>query len=105
MRCKGLFGPADLVSVPYGVYGGPLGEGPEVVRELVERAVELGREEGAGRVELRCVEDPQVQGLAPSALYATFVRELPPDVPEIMRRMPKRARAPRSRRRSRSTAS
>jgi FemAB-related protein (PEP-CTERM system-associated) len=93
MRCQGLFSAPDLVSMPYGVYGGPLGDAPGTVKELVDQAIELGREEGAGRVELRCVEDPGVDGLAPSSLYATFVRELPPDVPEVMRRMPKRARA------------
>jgi len=93
MRCSGLFSAPDFVSVPYGVYGGPLGDGPDVVRELVASAIELGRKEGAGRVELRCVEDPGVEGLAPSELYATFVRELPADVPEVMKRMPKRARA------------
>jgi FemAB-related protein (PEP-CTERM system-associated) len=93
MRCAGLLSAPDLVSVPYGVYGGPLGDSPKTVRELVAGAVELGEREGAGRVELRCVEDPGVDGLAPSALYATFVRDLPPDVPEVMRRMPKRARA------------
>ena len=93
MRCAGLFSAPDLVSVPYGVYGGPIGDEPAIVRELVDGAVDLGRKEGAGRVELRCVEDPGVDGLAPSALYATFVRDLPPDVPEVMRRMPKRARA------------
>ncbi len=73
MRCAGLFSAPDLVSVPYGVYGGPLGDSPETVGELVAGAVELGKREGAGRVELRCVEDPGVDGLAPSALYATFV--------------------------------
>jgi FemAB-related protein (PEP-CTERM system-associated) len=93
MRCAGLLSAPDLVSVPYGVYGGPIGDDPAVVRELVGSAVELGRREGAGRVELRCVEDPCVEGLAPSALYATFVRELPIEVPEVMKRMPKRARA------------
>jgi FemAB-related protein (PEP-CTERM system-associated) len=97
MRCSSLlprpFAAAHLVSVPYGVYGGPLGDSPEVARALVAAAVELGHRERAGRVELRCVEDPGVQGLVPSALYATFVRDLPADVALVMKRMPKRARA------------
>ncbi len=97
MRCArppflSLRGP-DLVSVPYGVYGGPIGESPEVSRALVAAAIELGRSERAGRVELRCVEDPGVEGLTPSALYATFVRVLPADQAEVMKHMPKRARA------------
>jgi FemAB-related protein (PEP-CTERM system-associated) len=94
MRCAGLpFSRPDLVSVPYGVYGGPIGDSGDVVRELVAAAVETGRRERAGRVELRCVSDPGVADLAPSALYATFVRDLPADVALVMKRMPKRARA------------
>lgn len=94
MRCAGLpFRPPDLVSVPYGVYGGPIADSPDVARTLVAAAVESGRKERAGRVELRCVEDPGIPELAPSGLYATFVRDLPADVALVMKRMPKRARA------------
>jgi len=92
-RCRKLAGGADLVSVPYGVYGGPIGESAEVGHALVAEAVALGRREGVGRVELRCVEDPGVPELAPSDLYATFVRDLPAKRDEVMTRMPKRARA------------
>jgi len=94
MRCAGLpFSAPDLVSVPYGVYGGPIGDAPDVARALVGAALDLGRSEQAGRVELRCVEDPGVVGLEPSALYATFVRDLPAGAALVMKRMPKRARA------------
>jgi FemAB-related protein (PEP-CTERM system-associated) len=91
--CRKLLGGADLVSVPYGVYGGPLGETPEIERALIAQAVALGRREKVGRVELRCVQDPGVGDLTPSPLYATFVRDLPGTVEEVMTRMPKRARA------------
>lgn len=92
-RCRKLLGGADLVSVPYGVYGGPLGETPEIERALIARAVALGEREKVGRVELRCVRDPGVPDLAVSPLYATFVRDLPDTVEAVMTRMPKRARA------------
>jgi FemAB-related protein (PEP-CTERM system-associated) len=95
--CRTPLGAKHLISVPYGVYGGPLGETHDVERALVEAAVALAREERAGRLELRCMEDPGFQGpgldLVPSDLYATFVRELPGSVDDVMTHMPKRARA------------
>lgn len=94
MRCAGPpFSRPDLVSVPYGVYGGPLAGDVAAARALVGAAIELGRRGRAGRVELRCVEDPLVEGLAASSLYATFVRDLPAEVALVMKHMPKRARA------------
>jgi len=92
-RCRKFPSGADLVSVPYGVYGGPIGESSDVERALVAEAVALGRLEKVGRVELRCVEDPGVPALVASELYATFVRDLPATQEEVMTRMPKRARA------------
>jgi FemAB-related protein (PEP-CTERM system-associated) len=92
MRCeRPLFG-LHLVSTPYAVYGGPLGENREVELALSARACELARELGAGRLELRCAEELGLE-LEPSALYATFVNELPARKEEVMARMPKRARA------------
>jgi FemAB-related protein (PEP-CTERM system-associated) len=95
--CRTPLGAKHLISVPYGVYGGPIGETHEVERALVEAAISLAREERAGRLELRCFEDPGFDGagpaLVPSDLYATFVRDLPPAVDDVMTHMPKRARA------------
>jgi len=94
MRCGGPpFASPDLVSVPYGVYGGPIADSPEVGRALAAAAADLGQQERAGRVELRCVEDPGAEGFVGSDLYATFVKELPADVALVRRHMPKRARA------------
>lgn len=92
-RCRKLPSGADLVSVPYGVYGGPIGESSGIERALIAEAVALGVRERVGRVELRCVLDPGVPELVPSELYATFVRDLPGSKDEVMTRMPKRARA------------
>ena len=92
MLCRGPLGRGHLVSVPYGVYGGPVAADDAVRRALVDAARELGHRERVGRVELRCREDHALD-LVPSDLYATFVQELPRDPAEVMKRMPKRARA------------
>jgi hypothetical protein len=92
MRCKGLLGGASLISVPYAVYGGPLGTDREIEHALVDSAAAQARSEGVGRLELRCFDDPGLE-LATSDLYATFVRELPAQPEEVAARMPKRARA------------
>jgi FemAB-related protein (PEP-CTERM system-associated) len=90
--CRSPFGKKHLISTPYGVYGGPAGESPEVERALADAAVAMARKERCGRLELRCREDPALD-LVPSDLYATFVQALPATSAEVMTRMPKRARA------------
>lgn len=92
VRCRGLRGRPSLISMPYAVYGGPVGEDPEVERALYREAERMARAEGVGRLELRCKDDPGLE-LPGSELYATFVRELP-DAPEgVLAGMPKKARA------------
>ncbi len=92
MLCHGPFGARKLISMPYATYGGPIGDEPAVEHALVARAGELGRELSAGYIELRCVDDPGLE-LVPSALYATFVRELPAEPAGVLASMPKKARA------------
>jgi len=92
MRCERPLLGRHLVSMPYAVYGGPLGSSREAEVALVARASELARACGAGRMELRCAQDPGLE-LAPSSLYAAFVHPLPPRSADVMARMPKRARA------------
>jgi FemAB-related protein (PEP-CTERM system-associated) len=92
VQCKKPFGGCHLISMPYAVYGGPIARDPAVEKQLVERAVELGREQRVGRVELRCLEEKDF-GLSRSELYATFIQDLPEDPAEVMKSMPKRARA------------
>jgi FemAB-related protein (PEP-CTERM system-associated) len=92
MRCATPFLGAHLVSVPYGVYGGPIADDRATELALFEAAKELARDLGVGRLELRCARDPGVD-LVPSALYSAFLQEVPPDPAEVMARMPKRARA------------
>ncbi len=90
--CRSPLGKKHLISTPYGVYGGPAGATSEVERALVDAAIAMAKSERAGRLELRCREDPSLD-LVPSDLYATFVQDLPATSAEVMTRMPKRARA------------
>lgn len=82
----------NLISVPYGVYGGLLAETDDVRDELVSAARAHGVELGAAYIELRHIER-QCQELTPSDLYVTFRRALPADPAEILPSIPKKARA------------
>ncbi len=82
----------NLVSVPYGVYGGPLAENEEALRALLDRAAELGRELGVGYVELRQLEAASGERPA-SGLYVTFRKDLPDDPAAVLPAIPKKARA------------
>lgn len=92
MRCRGFLGGANLISVPYGVYGGPLGADREVEHELYRAAEAQAVRESVGRLELRCLDDPSLD-LPSTDLYATFLGDLPQRADEVLARMPKRARA------------
>ena len=92
VECRGLRGGRSLISVPYAVYGGPAGQDPSVESALLEHAATIARDERVGRLELRCLEDVEVDWAA-SDLYATFIRELPERPEEVLGMMPKKARA------------
>jgi len=92
MRCSRLGGGSHLISSPYGVYGGPIGETAEDVAGLVEEAKRMAEKLRVGRLELRCEQDLGL-GLELSDLYVTYVTELPETPEEVLARMPKRARA------------
>jgi FemAB-related protein (PEP-CTERM system-associated) len=92
MLCTRFLGRRALLSMPYAVYGGPLGDDPEAVDALVVEGQRLARELGVAYLELRCLEDPGVD-LVPGDLYATFLRELPQEPSEVLKAMPKKARA------------
>jgi FemAB-related protein (PEP-CTERM system-associated) len=78
--------------MPFGVYGGPCAESPEVSRALVLAAMRAAEAENLGRLELRCIEAPDIE-LAPLDLYATFVQDLPEDPAGALASMPKKSRA------------
>ncbi|MBL8857419.1 MAG: FemAB family PEP-CTERM system-associated protein [Planctomycetes bacterium] len=90
--CRSPFGKRHLISTPYGVYGGAIGETEEIERALSDAAVAMAKADGVGRLELRCLRAPSLD-LVPSDLYATFIQPLPETTEEVWTRMPKRARA------------
>lgn len=92
MRAPKLITRGALISIPYAVYGGPVGEDSATEQALVRAAMAQAERERCGRLELRCQTDPGVE-LTRSELYATFIAELPSDVAGVLARMPKKARA------------
>lgn len=92
MRAPSLTTHRALISMPYAVYGGALGDSREIELALVRAATQQAEREGASRVELRYVDDPGLE-LAASNLYATFIADLPASVEQVLARMPKKARA------------
>jgi FemAB-related protein (PEP-CTERM system-associated) len=92
MRCRGLLGGRKLVSMPYAVYGGPIGVDREVELALVGEAKLMAERQRAAYLELRCLEDPDLD-LAASELYFTFLKDLPERPEDVLTSMPKKARA------------
>lgn len=82
--CRRFYKPRTWISAPWGVYGDPLGDRPEVVRALVDAALERARKDGVPRLELRCREDPGLEDLIASDLYSTYTKALPSDPDEVM---------------------
>jgi len=82
----------NLISIPYGVYGGALVESAEVQQALFDRAADLGRARKASYVELRHL-DARPGSRPTSDLYVTFRKELPEDPADVMPGIPKKARA------------
>jgi len=92
MLCRGILGRANLVSMPYAVYGGPVGVDRAVEESLVQEAVKIAQGMRVGHLELRHLHDPG-DDLVASDLYWTFIRELPAKEEDVLAQMPKKARA------------
>lgn len=92
MRTRTLLQDTQLISMPYAVYGGALGEDRDVEARLVEAARREGARERARRIELRYLE-PSGLDLLAFPLYSTFIRDLPPRVEDVLPSIPKKARA------------
>ncbi len=93
MRCRGPLGASKLISMPYAVYGGPLGEDPAVEKALLDAGCERARSERARRLELRTIVAPPGCELPASDLYFTFQCELPERPEDVLGTIPKKARA------------
>ena len=92
ISCKGLRGGRALISAAYGVYGGPVGESRDIELELFRAAEADAVALKAGRLELRCLEDPGLD-LPKADLHATFIKDLPATAEDVLKGMPKKARA------------
>ncbi len=71
-----LFG-HSLVSVPFCVYGGALGESAEVVRALEDYAADLAKKLNVDHLEIRNIK-PTREDWPVKSIHATFIRELHP---------------------------
>jgi FemAB-related protein (PEP-CTERM system-associated) len=91
------FRATHLLSIPYGVYGGPLGESPEAEDALLRSACDLARSMRVAYLELRYLEPPRGEGaevLVPlDDFYETFLRDLPPPGSDSLALLPRKARA------------
>jgi FemAB-related protein (PEP-CTERM system-associated) len=86
-----LFG-KFLISTPYAVYGGICAQDDEVRARLLERAMEIAREQAVDYLELRnLTSDPA--DLPRSDLYFTFIKPLPSDPAACLPALPRKARA------------
>lgn len=92
MGCRGMRGGRALISMPYAVYGGPVGVTHEVELALYEAAERHALKLGVKRLELRCLDDPGLE-VTPSDLYSTFIKTLPERAEDVLAGMPKKARA------------
>jgi FemAB-related protein (PEP-CTERM system-associated) len=96
MRVLTATGAPQLISMPYAVYGGALGETPQIEAALVELAAARAKSERSGRLELRSLEAPSLPAqvpFQPFELYSTFIQDLPADPAQVLADMPKKARA------------
>ena len=94
MRIKSLPRGENLISMPYAVYGGALGQSSQITEALLREGIAAARQLGVGRLELRSIDAaPPALGLVESDLYATFMKQLPETVEEVLAGMPKKARA------------
>ena len=91
-QCKRALGGNNWISAPWGVYGGPIADSAEVSQALVATAIERAEDAGARRLDLRCLEDPELPGLSKSDLYVTFRKALPATVEEVLGTFPKTER-------------
>src|SRR5438309_716846 len=79
-----------LVSVPFAVYGGILASSSPAAAALYERAKDLGREIGAGHIELRNAYPQQCLGTSNVSQYVTFTQEAEADEEKLLASLPKK---------------
>lgn len=85
-----LFGDA-LISTPFLVYGGPIGNSEDVVRRLVDRATSLADELAVDYLELR--NRKRLTDWPGKATYVTFRKEISSDPETNLQAIPRKQRA------------
>lgn len=86
-----LFGQA-LISTPFLSYGGVATEDPAVQQALESHAVRLAEELGVQYLELRNKGPRRDAGHHPATQYATFRKDIPQDVEQIIQSVPAKGR-------------
>lgn len=89
---RSLIGGTMLVSVPYGIYGGVVGDDEEANRALLNEAVAVAEGIGARCVELRS-QKAVWEGVEVVDRYVTFRRSLPERSEGCLAALPRKARA------------
>jgi len=87
-----LFGNA-LISIPFGVYGGALADGPEAERALLDAACALARELSVDYLELRNRKPSAVVDWPTKTLYATFRKAIADNDEANLKAIPRKHRA------------
>ncbi len=85
-----LFG-RRLVSVPFGVYGGPLADSPEAESALLREAERIARRRGVGSLVLRCREGGP-RDWREERDRVTFAGPIPGTDEELLSRIPRETR-------------
>lgn len=88
---KGPFTGRALITVPYGVYGGAVGNSPDVVNTLLDAAREQATTLDVNYLEIR--QGQELPGFQNRSHYYTFRKELPDDPDQLLPSLPKKARA------------
>lgn len=83
----------NLVSIPIGVYAGPISDDEKIEKKLIDKAKVLSREIGCGYLEVRGMKRLNYSDLPLKELYLTFQKELPSAKEECMLSLPRKARA------------
>lgn len=88
---KGPFTGRALITIPYAVYGGVVGNGPDVVSTLLAAAREQAATLQVSYLEIR--QGRELPGFQNRSHYYTFRKALPDDPGQVLPGLPKKARA------------
>jgi FemAB-related protein (PEP-CTERM system-associated) len=81
-----------LISVPYGVYGGPCADSEQLASELRAAACRMAKQDGVDYLELREREPSSDPGFHAKKLYYSFDSELPKSSEELLKEFPRDTR-------------